>query len=208
MTPSGVIETAHRASVHPERSRGAVHSEHPHLEFAKLSVRFGDRLALDEISFAVPRHTICAVVGPANSGKSSLLKCINRTLDFEPRARVTGEVLLDGERVSKVADVLGLRRRVGMVFPLPVGLPMSVYDNVAWAPRSRGVKRRADLDVIVERALRQAVLWDEVARLCNQEQKFGDAVKLLDRLLKDFGTTPAAANARQFEARIRELAGG
>jgi phosphate transport system ATP-binding protein len=75
---------------------------------------------------------------------------------------VSGEVLLDGEPVSKVGDVLSLRRRVGMVFPLPVGLPMSVYDNVAWAPRSRGVKRRADLDVIVERALRQAALWDEV----------------------------------------------
>ncbi|MDP1823753.1 MAG: ATP-binding cassette domain-containing protein [Archangium sp.] len=133
-----------------------------HLEFRKLSVRFGAHLALDEVSFTVPRHTICAVVGPANSGKSSLLKCINRTLDFEPRARVSGEVLLDGEPVSKVADVLALRRRVGMVFPLPVGLPMSVYDNVAWAPRSRGVKRRADLDVIVEQALRQAVLWDEV----------------------------------------------
>ena len=125
-------------------------------------MRFGAHLALDHVSFSVPRHSICAIVGPANSGKSSLLKCINRTIELVPRAKVSGEVLLGGEPVSAMRDVLSLRRRVGMVLPLPVGLPMSVYDNVAWAPRSRGVRQRAELDVIVERALRQAVLWDEV----------------------------------------------
>lgn len=132
------------------------------LECRNLSVRYGDQLALDEVSFAVPANSICAVVGPANSGKTTLLKALNRTLDFTPTARVAGKVFLDGAEVSGIKDVLELRRRVGMVFPLPVGLPMSVYDNVAYAPRSRGITRKAELDVIVERALRQSVLWDEV----------------------------------------------
>lgn len=132
------------------------------LECRKLSVRYGKVLALDQVSFTVPKHSICAVVGPANSGKTSLLKCFNRTMDFTPAAHVSGEVLLEGVAVSTIRDVLELRRRVGMVFPLPVGLPMSVYENVAYAPRSQGISKRADLDVIVERSLRQAVLWDEV----------------------------------------------
>lgn len=132
------------------------------LECRKLSVRYGKVLALDQVSFTVPKHSICAVVGPANSGKTSLLKCFNRTMDFTPAAHVSGEVLIDGVAVSTIRDVLDLRRRVGMVFPLPVGLPMSVYENVAYAPRSQGISKRADLDVIVERSLRQAVLWDEV----------------------------------------------
>jgi phosphate transport system ATP-binding protein len=134
------------------------------VECRALSVRYehGSRLALDAVSFSVPRFSICAVVGPANSGKSSLLKCINRTIDFVPDARVSGDVLVDGVPVSSMADVLSLRRRVGMVLPLPVALPMTVYDNVAYAPRSRGIRNRAELDVIVERSLRQAMVWDEV----------------------------------------------
>ncbi len=133
-----------------------------HLECRNLSVHYGDVRALDRVSFEVPRHSICAVVGPANSGKTSLLKTLNRTIDFESRAKVTGDVLLDGVSVISTGDALDLRRRVGMVFPLPVGLPMSIYDNVAYAPRSQGLRNKAELDVIVERALRQSVLWDEV----------------------------------------------
>lgn len=133
-----------------------------HLECRNLSVHYGDVRALDRVSFEVPRHSICAVVGPANSGKTSLLKTLNRTIDFESRAQVTGDVLLDGVSVISMGDALDLRRRVGMVFPLPVGLPMSIYDNVAYAPRSQGLRNKAELDVIVERALRQSVLWDEV----------------------------------------------
>lgn len=134
----------------------------PHLEFRNLGVRYGRHTALDGISFAVPRNTICAIVGPANSGKSTLLKCINRTIDFIPAARVSGEVLLSGRPVGRMRDPLDLRRRIGMVFPLPVGLPMTVYDNVAYAPRRQGIRGKRELDAIVERSLRQAVLWDEV----------------------------------------------
>ena len=133
-----------------------------HLEFRDLGVRYGHHPALREVSFAIPRNSVCAIVGPANSGKSTLLKCVNRTIDFVPSAHVAGEVLLDGLPVGRMRDVLGLRRRIGMVFPLPVGLPMSVYDNVAYAPRRQGVRDKTELDEIVEKCLRQAVLWDEV----------------------------------------------
>jgi phosphate transport system ATP-binding protein len=90
------------------------------------------------------------------------LKTINRTIEFISGAKVVGEVFVDGEEVRAVESVYALRRRIGMVFPLPVGLPMSVYDNVAYAPRRMGIHGRAELDVIVEQCLRDSVLWDEV----------------------------------------------
>jgi phosphate transport system ATP-binding protein len=90
------------------------------------------------------------------------LKTINRTIEFISGVKVVGEVFVDGEEVRAVESVYALRRRIGMVFPLPVGLPMSVYDNVAYAPRRMGIHGRAELDVIVEQCLRDSVLWDEV----------------------------------------------
>jgi phosphate transport system ATP-binding protein len=105
---------------------------------------------------------ILAIIGPAKSGKSTLLKCINRTIELVPGARASGAVLVDGEDVSRIHNVHALRRRIGMVFPLPVGLPISIRDNVTYAPRMAGVRDRAELDAIVERSLRQAALWDEV----------------------------------------------
>lgn len=133
-----------------------------HIEIRDLKVTYGSRPALERVSFSIPRNAITAVVGPANSGKTTLLRCINRTIDVVDGAAVGGDVVIDGQSVFAMKDVLALRRRVGMVFPLPVGLPMSVYENVAYAPRRRGVRAKAELDVIVERCLRQAVLWDEV----------------------------------------------
>lgn len=133
-----------------------------HIRFHNLNVRYGDRPALREICLEVPRHQILGIVGPANSGKTTLLKCINRTLDFVPSAVATGQVLIDGQDVLRTRNVCGLRRRIGMVFPLPVGLPLSVYENVAYAPRRAGVRDRGQLDELVERCLRQAMLWDEV----------------------------------------------
>ncbi len=105
---------------------------------------------------------IFGIIGPANSGKTTLLKCINRTIEFVAGAGVSGQVLVDGADVFRMRNVYELRRRVGMVFPLPVGLPLSVYENVAYAPRRAGMRDRAELDQIVERSLRQAMLWDEV----------------------------------------------
>ena len=134
----------------------------PHIEFRNLSVFYGGKRALDRISLSVRRNTILGIVGPANSGKTTLLKTINRTIEFINGAKVVGEVFVDGEEVRAVESVYALRRRIGMVFPLPVGLPMSVYDNVAYAPRRMGIHGRAELDVIVEQCLRDSVLWDEV----------------------------------------------
>lgn len=133
-----------------------------HLEFRDLSVWYGQSKALDEITFSVPRHSVIGIVGPANSGKSTLLKTINRTLEFIDTARTTGEVLVESQNVKSIKNVYSLRRRIGMVFPLPVGLPMSVYDNVAYAPRRMGIHDKAQLDELVENCLRDSVLWDEV----------------------------------------------
>ena len=133
------------------------------VELRDVSVYYGTRQALDTVDLRIPRKGIFGIIGPANTGKTTLLKCINRTIDFVPSARVTGKVLVDGGDVWRMRNVFELRRRIGMVFPLPVGLPLSVYDNVAYAPRMAGVAVRRELDALVRRCLEQAALWDEVA---------------------------------------------
>ncbi|MFO7692897.1 MAG: phosphate ABC transporter ATP-binding protein [Vicinamibacterales bacterium] len=132
------------------------------VEFADLRVRYGRREALKGVSFSVEPHEILGIIGPAQSGKTTLLRTINRTIDDIAGAVVTGTVRVDGEDVRQVRDLYGLRRKIGMVAPLPVGLPLSIFDNVAFAPRMAGMRSRADLDGRVERCLRQAALWDEV----------------------------------------------
>ena len=133
----------------------------PMIQFQDLGVCYGKQVALQDINLEVAANTIVAIIGPANSGKTTLLKCINRTIDFIDQARVEGVVLVNGENVY-THNVYELRRRVGMVFPLPVGLPLSTYENVAYAPRRAGLHDRAELDILVEKCLRQAMLWDEV----------------------------------------------
>ena len=132
------------------------------IEIADLTVRYGDTEALKGISFDVYENEILGIIGPAQSGKTTLLKTINRTIELEPSAQVSGSVKIDGTDVKSVKNVNQLRRRIGMVFPLPVGLPLSIYDNVAFAPRTAGIHNRNELDEIVERCLQQAALWDEV----------------------------------------------
>jgi phosphate transport system ATP-binding protein len=133
-----------------------------HVRFDNVTATYGPKTALDGVSLEIPARSIYALIGPANSGKTTLLRCINRTIDFITHAKVSGKVSIDGEDVFGVRNVYQLRRRVGMVFPLPVGLPLSVYENVAYAPRRAGVHDKTELDEIVERCLRQAMLWDEV----------------------------------------------
>ena len=134
----------------------------PIIRVQDLRVRYGTAEVIHGISFDVRRGEILGVIGPAQSGKTSMLRCLNRTLEFTPGAHATGLVEVDGEDVSRTRDVYALRRKIGMVAPLPVGLPLSIYDNVAFAPRAAGVRTRATLDDIVERCLTQAALWDEV----------------------------------------------
>jgi phosphate transport system ATP-binding protein len=133
-----------------------------HIEVQDLSLSFGAKKAIRGISFDIFRNEIFGIIGPAQSGKTSLLRCINRTIDFSPDARISGTIKVDGEDVRHVRDVHGLRRKIGMVAPLPVGLPLSIYENVAFAPKCAGMTRKAELDGIVEQCLRQAALWDEV----------------------------------------------
>ncbi len=134
----------------------------PKIQVSDLRLAYGSKLALKGISFDLQPNEILAVIGPAQSGKTSLLRVINRTIDFTPNARVTGRVEVDGEDVTRTRDVFALRRKIGMVAPLPVGLPISIFDNMAFAPRCSGLTRKSELEPIVERCLRQAALWDEV----------------------------------------------
>ncbi len=134
----------------------------PVIEITDLKVRYGDSPALNGISFDVHQNEILGIIGPAQSGKTTLLKVINRTLEFTPDTTVEGTVKLDGVDIDTIGDVYGLRQRIGMVLPLPVGLPLSIYDNVAFAPRTMGIRAKSELNEIVERCLQQAALWDEV----------------------------------------------
>ena len=135
---------------------------HKTIEVENLRLSYGGREVLHGISFDVRHQEILGIIGPAQSGKSSLLSCLNRTIDFVPETRVSGTIRLDGEDVRRMRDVHSLRRRIGMVAPLPVGLPLSIYDNVAFAPRAAGLRNKPALDELVERCLSQAALWDEV----------------------------------------------
>jgi phosphate transport system ATP-binding protein len=139
-----------------------VEGKAPQIAVSGLTVHYGARSALRDITLDVHRNEILGIIGPAQSGKSTFLKVLNRTIDFVPGAEVRGRVLIDGEDVLQSRDVCALRRKVGMVAPLPVGLPLTIYDNVAFAPRMAGIRNRAQLDEIVERCLRQAALWEEV----------------------------------------------
>lgn len=130
--------------------------------FKDLKVRFGAKEALRGLNLTVGEHEIVGIIGPAGSGKTTMLRVLNRTLELTAGARVSGTVEVDGENVLAIRDVPTYRRRIGMVAPLPVGLPMSIFDNVAFAPRMAGIKDKRDLENRVERCLRQAALWDEV----------------------------------------------
>jgi phosphate transport system ATP-binding protein len=137
-------------------------SEKPKIEIRDLTVRHGDKVVLNSVSLDVMEGEILAVIGPAGAGKTTLLQCINRMSDMIPDMHVEGTIRIDGKDIRAIRDVASLRRRIGVVFPLPVGLPMSIYDNVAFAPRMAGVRNRKVLDELVERCLRQAALFDEV----------------------------------------------
>jgi phosphate transport system ATP-binding protein len=132
------------------------------LDVKGLTVRYGAHTALQDVTLQVRPNEIFGIIGPANAGKTSFLRALNRMSDFVSGMQIEGSVHLAGRDIANVRNVYALRRRIGVVFPLPVGLPLSIYDNVALAPRLRGVKSRAELDEIVERCLRRAALWDEV----------------------------------------------
>ena len=131
-------------------------------EIRNLDLYYGTFQALKGINMDIAEHKITALIGPSGCGKSTLLKSLNRMNDMVEGCRITGSVTLDGEDVYGGMDVNLLRKRVGMVFQKPNPFPMSIYDNVAYGPRTHGVRGKARLDEIVERSLRDAAIWEEV----------------------------------------------
>jgi len=132
------------------------------LEVENLKITYDGVPAISNLNLKVRKNEIYGIIGPANSGKTSFLKAINKMDTFNSEMAVTGSIKFLGKDVSKWRNLYALRKRIGVVFPLPIGLPLSVYDNVALSPRLSGIKNKVDLDIIVERCLTKAALWDEV----------------------------------------------
>ena len=126
-----------------------------------LNLWYGQTQALKNISLEIPEKSITALIGPSGCGKSTFLKTLNRMNDLIPGVKITGEVLYHGENIFD-AEVNNLRKEVGMVFQKPNPFPMSIYDNIAYGPRTHGIRNKAQLDEIVEKALKGAAIWDEV----------------------------------------------
>ena len=147
-----------------EDARGAVRHEldaEIALELRDLSVFYGNFMALDSVSFDVPKQEVTALIGPSGCGKSTLLRCFNRMNDLIPTARMEGSIMFDGQDLlSPAVDSVGIRRRIGMVFQKPNPFPKSIFANVAFGPKINGYK--GDLPALVEESLRRAALWDEV----------------------------------------------
>ncbi len=126
-----------------------------------LCLWYGNFQALKNINIEIPEHSITALIGPSGCGKSTFLKTLNRMNDLIPTVKITGEVTYNGQNIFET-DVNNLRKEVGMVFQKPNPFPMSIYDNIAYGPRTHGITNKAQLDEIVEKALRSAAIWDEV----------------------------------------------
>jgi phosphate transport system ATP-binding protein len=149
-------------AAHPTVTTEAATQPNVKIEVRELDIRYGHAAALENVSLQIREHEIFGIIGPANAGKTSFLKALNRMDMFTAGMHVDGEILFNNRDIRHLKNVYALRSRIGVVFPLPVGLPMTVYDNVALAPRLRGIRNRNDLDIIVERCLARAALWDEV----------------------------------------------
>ncbi len=127
-----------------------------------LHVHYGKLCALRDLNLDIRAHEIFTVIGPANSGKSTFLNCLNRLIDLAPASRLSGAIRLDGVDIRAGLEVESLRRKVGIVFALPLPLPISIYENIVYGLRMQGVREARQLDEAVERSLRESYLWDEV----------------------------------------------
>ena len=131
-------------------------------DIENLNLHYGDFHALKNINMKINEHEITAFIGPSGCGKSTFLKTLNRMNDLVENVKIDGKVLMDGVDIYKDMDAITLRHRAGMVFQQPNPFPKSIYDNVAYGPRIFGIRKKAQLDEIVERSLRQAAIWDEL----------------------------------------------
>ena len=137
-------------------------------DIGHLNLHYGDFHALKDVNMKIEANKITAFIGPSGCGKSTFLKTLNRMNDLVENCKIDGNVLLDGKDIFKEMDEITLRHRVGMVFQQPNPFPKSVYDNVAYGPRIAGIKKKSQLDEIVERSLRQAAIWDELKDRLNK----------------------------------------
>ncbi len=164
LTPAQIVRERSQANDRP-----ILEPDSAKVEVEELSVFYGSFRALAAVNLVVPEKRITAIIGPSGCGKSTLLRSLNRMNDLTPTARIEGTVRLDDENIyGPQADVVDIRRRVGMVFQRPNPFPKSIYDNVAYGPRLYGIRRRSELDEMVEFSLKQAALWDEVKDKLNQ----------------------------------------
>jgi len=183
-----------------------------------LTIKYGHKPALSNVSLEIPEREIFGIIGPANSGKTSFLRVLNRMDEFTTGMSFTGDVTVAGHDVRHLKNLYALRRRIGVVFPLPVGLPLSVYDNVALSPRLSGIRDKAKLDEIVERSLTRAALWDEVKDRLNalgsllsggQQQRLTIARALSQNpkllLLDEFSIAVDPVTTMRIEDVLREL---
>src|SRR3990170_4457183 len=151
------------ASLNPHDAASGI-MEAPMVEIEHLSLWYGAKQALRDVSMSVPKHRVTAYIGPSGCGKSTLLRCLNRMNDLVDGVRIAGQVRIGGADIySPATDVTELRKRVGMVFQKSNPFPKSTYENVAYGPRILGMRGGADLDAVVERSLRAAALWEEVS---------------------------------------------
>jgi phosphate transport system ATP-binding protein len=128
-----------------------------------LSLYYGEKKALNEISMQIPANKVTALIGPSGCGKSTFLRCINRMNDLIPSVKITGELLVEGIDIyDKNVDVVNIRKKIGMVFQKSNPFPKSIYENIAYGPKINGIKDKTKLDEIVETSLRQAAIWDEL----------------------------------------------
>lgn len=131
-------------------------------DISNLNLHYGDFHALKDVNMQIEANKITAFIGPSGCGKSTFLKTLNRMNDLVENCKIDGKVLLDGTDIYKDMDEITLRYRVGMVFQQPNPFPKSIYDNIAYGPRLFGVKKKSELDIMVEKSLKQAAIWDEV----------------------------------------------
>ncbi|MDD2820776.1 MAG: phosphate ABC transporter ATP-binding protein PstB [Flavobacterium sp.] len=133
------------------------------IEVKDLSLYYGEKKALKEISMQIPANKVTALIGPSGCGKSTFLRCINRMNDLIPDVTITGQMLVEGVDIyNKDVDVVNIRKKIGMVFQKSNPFPKSIYENIAYGPKINGIKNKTELDEIVEVSLRQAAIWDEV----------------------------------------------
>ncbi|TDD99289.1 phosphate ABC transporter ATP-binding protein PstB [Flavobacterium cellulosilyticum] len=133
------------------------------IEVKDLSLYYGEKQALKNISLEIPRNKVTALIGPSGCGKSTFLRCINRMNDLIPSVKITGEMLVEGIDIyDKNVDVVNIRKKIGMVFQKSNPFPKSIYENVAYGPKINGINNKTELDEIVETSLRQAAIWDEL----------------------------------------------